>query len=330
MGFISFNLDYYAKELRKLEMAVATEEMVYHAKQLLKMLDDLLDEGYAELNQKLEEECKGVSRLRNYLKENKAISFPIHEKIVTEDDVKYELNDKEIIAAINELMMIAEKSTGVSNDTFLTELIRFCEWIGYEEDTAYIFMLRDTLLPYIYYQHRDRENIYPWLLSRKTLTRLTDKDYVDDEIRVAIIKALEVGNCHNYEEYCNFVLPEIKGTLKRYPTIEGCLVELLNGIKEKNIIVIESGCSGTFPMLLKSIDDRVDVRMYTTYPYLLEVYGDRIYSPKYEENRLFETMYSQDLYFQFSALEEGKFYVKKCQNEEVEKYALAEVKAMLK
>ena len=56
MGFISFSLDYYAKELQKLESSVATEETVYHAMQLLKMLDDLLDEGYTELNKKMEEE----------------------------------------------------------------------------------------------------------------------------------------------------------------------------------------------------------------------------------------------------------------------------------
>ena len=67
MGFISFSLDYYAKELQKLESSVATEETVYHAMQLLKMLDDLLDEGYTELNKKMEEEYNGVSRLRNYL-----------------------------------------------------------------------------------------------------------------------------------------------------------------------------------------------------------------------------------------------------------------------
>lgn len=330
MGFISFSLDYYAKELQKLESSVATEETVYHAMQLLKMLDDLLDEGYTELNKKMEEEYNGVSRLRNYLQENNAIPFPIHVKSVTEADVKYEINDKELITAIKELMKLAENSVEVSKAPFLSDLIHFCEWIEYEENTAYIFLLRDTLLPYIYYQSNNKENIYPWLLGRKALTMLADKEYVDDEIRASIIKALEVGNCHSYEEYCDFVKRDIRETLEQYPAIVKCLVELLNEIEEENIIVIESGCSGTFPMLLKSLDDRVDVRMYTTYPYLLDVYGDRIYSPKYEENRLFETMYSQDLYFQFSELKAGCFYVRKCQSEVVEKYALEEVKAVLK
>ena len=85
MGFISFSLDYYAKELQKLESSVATEETVYHAMQLLKMLDDLLDEGYTELNKKMEEEykkpenvqetTKRVNSLRNKIKDLGSINI---------------------------------------------------------------------------------------------------------------------------------------------------------------------------------------------------------------------------------------------------------------
>lgn len=54
MGFISFSLKYYEKELKQLETTPVTAE-TYKAKQLLKMLDDLVDEGYTELNERLEE-----------------------------------------------------------------------------------------------------------------------------------------------------------------------------------------------------------------------------------------------------------------------------------
>lgn len=329
MGFISFSLDYYRNELHKLESAVASQETVYRAKQLLKMLDDLLDEGYTELNESLEASCKGVSRLRKYLKDNHEEPFSIYRKAITEADVIYEQDEVELARAINELVVCAKESKVGSDDVFLSELICFCEWVGYEEDTAYIFLLRDTLLPYIYYQGKNRTNIYPWLFGRKTLSMLTGKEFVDDEIRASIIKALELGKCNNYEEFCKIVLPGIRTTLQQYPEIVNCLTDLLSTIKEKHIVVIESGCSGTFPMLLKSLDDRVDVRMYTTYPYLLNAYGDRIYSSKYEENRLFETLYSQDLYFQFAALREGHFYIRQCRNTEVVNRTYAEIKTIL-
>ena len=191
-------------------------------------------------------------------------------------------------------------------------------------------MLRDTLVPYIYYQSKNRKNIYPWLLGRKTLTKLTGKDNVDDEIRSSIIKALEFGCCYNFKDFCDAVLPDIRSTLQQYPEIEKCLVALLGKIKAKRIIVVESGCSGTFPMLLMSLDARIDMRMYTTYPYLLDIYGDKIYSSKYEECRLFETLYSQDLYFRLADLKDGKFFVEKCSNKEIEKHAIAEIKTILK
>lgn len=330
MGFISFNLEFYKNELQKLKTATVSEETIYRAKQLLKMLDDLLDEGYTELNYKLEETYSGVSKLRAYLDDNHIEPFPIYRKPFSAIDVTYEKCTYELAAAIKELVENAKKSTDVRDDVFLSELIDFCKWIGYEEDTAYIFLLRDTLVPYIYYQSKNRKNVYPWLLGRKTLTKLTGTDNVDDEIRSSIIKALEFGQCGNYKDFCDMVLPDMRSALKKHPEIEKCLITLLGGIKEKNIIVVESGCSGTFPMLLMSLDDRVDLRMFTTYPYLLKIYGNKIYSSKYENSRLFETLYSQDLYFRFSDLRGDKFFVEKCNNREIEKYAIAEIKTILK
>lgn len=336
MGFISYSLSYYEKELKQLEHEAVTEASLYRAKQLLKILDDLVDEGYIELNERLEEKVQGVSRLRRFLKENEAEPFPMYRKEVPELRIFYGESELELAATMDELIERAGGCTGITyaknseKKSFLQELRRFCEWIGYENNTAYIFLFRDTLLPYVYYRGKRRNAIYPWLIGRKTLEQLTGKSNVDDEIRGAIIRALEKEKCSNFNEFCEAVLPKIRGTAHRYQELENCLKKLLAEIKEERIVVVESGCSGTFPMLLKSLDERVDVRMYTTYPYLLEAYGNRIFTPKYEENRLFETMYSQDVYFQFFDLRNGQFYVKKCENADIEKKALEEIRAMLK
>lgn len=90
MSFISYNLDFYRNELNKLETTAVSEKTIYRAKQLLKMLDDLLDEGYTELNKVLEEKYSGVSTLRAYLKSHNAEPFPIYRNHISENEVEYD------------------------------------------------------------------------------------------------------------------------------------------------------------------------------------------------------------------------------------------------
>ena len=105
---------------------------------------------------------------------------------------------------------------------------------------------------------------------------------------------------------------------------------MLAGINTDRIFVIESGCTGTFPLLLMALDERVELRMYTTYPYLTGIFGSRVFTTRYEENRMFETMASQDAYFRFSKVRDGRFYVQKCADVEIERRALREIREMLK
>ena len=93
--------------------------------------------------------------------------------------------------------------------------------------------------------------------------------------------------------------------------------------------MIESGCYGTFPMLLTALDERVDIRMFTAVPYMYEIYKGRIFLPAYEKNRLFETLYSQDLLMRFTSVQEGRFMVEKVMNESIEAQALAEIQTIL-
>lgn len=139
MGFISFNLEFYRNELQIFTTAPVNDERIYRAKQLLKMLDDLVDEGYIELNDKLEETYSGVSKLRAYLGNNHIEPFPVCRKPFSTADVTYEKSARELTAAIQELTANAEKGTELRYDVFLSELVDFCKWIGYEENTAYVF-----------------------------------------------------------------------------------------------------------------------------------------------------------------------------------------------
>lgn len=328
MGFMSYSLRFYEDALLELENNSPDAQAVYRAKQLLKMLDDLVDEGYTALAESVEQEYYGVSRLRTFLRENHAEPFSVSVREALQDKAAYYADEQELVEAISLLTEKARSTEQTSDNPFLKELLDFCNWIGYENDTAYIFLLRDTMLPYIRFLSEHRENCHPWLLGRKTLQLLTGLDNTDDDFRLSIMEALESGACRSYDEFCSFVLPDIRNKLRRYPETESFLTGLLREIKQKKLLIVESGCYGTFPMLLMSLDSRADMRMYTAVPYLADVYADRIYTRAYENNRLFETLYSQDLYFRLSGLHSGRFYVHTCRNAEIEKLALAEINSL--
>lgn len=54
MGFISFNENYYRGKLEEFEKKFISDADIYEVKQLLKVLDDLTDEGYTNLNDRME------------------------------------------------------------------------------------------------------------------------------------------------------------------------------------------------------------------------------------------------------------------------------------
>jgi len=327
MGFLSYNLDFYDHELKKLEEHPATKADIYRARQLLRMLDDLTDEGYTGLHTLLEKEIHGVSRLRKHLIENHAIPFHICSSCPDAETLSYSEGKTELHQAILNAVNEANSFPQTTIPPFTDKLRRFCQWVGYDADTAYIFPLRDTLLPFVYYLGQGRTNIYPWLLGRKSFAELTGDQRADDEIRASIYRALEDG-CADCKSFFEFVLPDIRKTIAAYPQAENVLRTMLGNIDAARIIVVESGCAGTFPLLLASLDPRVDMRMYTTYPYLTDIYGTRIFTAHYEENRMFETMASQEFYFRFSEIKDGRFYVRKCMNTAIENQALAEIKIM--
>ena len=326
MGFLSYSLGFYREELQRLAQTPASPDNLYRARQLLQMLDDLTADGYTELNDTLETAFSGVSRLRDYLRRNHAGPFTAPKTQARTSPLPYSPQEIELRTAISGAMQAAEGAEDLSAP-FADRLRQFCRWVGYDEDTAYIFLLRDTLLPFVFYAARGRERIYPWLLSRSSFVALTGQAAADD-VRASIYRALEAG-CTEFDAFCRFVLPEMRRTLARYPQAEQRLRAMLQGIGAERILVVESGCTGTFPLLLMSLDARVDLRMYTAYPYLTGIFGPRLFTSQYEENRMFETMAAHALYFRFSGLRDGSFYVQPCTDAAVRAQALAEIRQML-
>ena len=326
MGFISFNEKYYKKKLEEYENKHLSESEIYEAKQLLKILDDLTDEGYTNLNNRMEEDFLCITRLREVLKQNGTLPFPIDTERLP--DTIFDDKECEMEEVLEKLILDAGDHSNVSDNQFLDTIRSYCEWIGYEEDTAYVFLMRDAILPYVFFKSRSKDNLYPWLISRKFMEDITKEEGADDDVRIPLYEALEEGNI-SFDEFFVYSKEEILSSLEEYPELKKLLLDLLGSIKQKRIIVVESGYMGTIPMMLKALDDRVDFRLFTTAPFLYETYKDKIFCQKYEEIRRFETLYANDLLMQYSSYDNGKFYVKLSKDDVVHDKALSEIKKMM-
>ena len=327
MGLISFNENYYRRKLEEYENKNLSDADICEAKQLLKVLDDLTDEGYTNLNDRMEADFSCLTRLRAVLHRCGKVPFPVdHERL---SDTAYGKNEYELEELLGNLIEEAGSRRGISANPFLEEIYRYCEWIGYEEDTAYVFLMRDGLLPYVFFRSRGRDNIRPWLISRRFLEDITETEYVDDDIRLPLYEALESSHIQ-FDDYSAYCKERILPILDEHPKLKTILLDLLNTIKQSRIVVIESGYMGTIPMMLKALDNRVDFRLFTTAPFLYETYQDRIFCRNYEDIRRFETLYSQDLFMQYSSYCNMEFYVNVSVEELVKEKTLSEIAGLMR
>lgn len=157
MSFISFNLNYYKDKIEDYENRVLDERDIYEAKQLLKLIDDFADEGYYTLFDAVQGDFAGVDRLKAVIKNAGEVPFAVVTDDKSSDRFK---NEKiELSKYIENLILRAKEQTDYSDNGFLTEIKEFCESIKYDKNCAYVFLLRDTLLPYVYFKDKSAENI---------------------------------------------------------------------------------------------------------------------------------------------------------------------------
>ena len=323
MGFISFHDRYYREALSRFESHSLKAAEVYEAKQLLKLLDDLADEGYTTLNSHLESEFRCLTRLRTILQNARETPFSNAGQKPAEGG--YGTEEYELSSLLEQLIVKADAQRFSSDHPFLKEIREYCEFLPQAEDTAMIFLLRDTALPYLCCRKRNQENIHAWLISRRFLADLSKDVEADDRLRLPIYEALEQG-CDSFKDFSEMTKPKILSALEKYPKLKQTLLELLGSVKAEKIMVVESGYCGTVPMVLHALDSRVDFRMYTTAPYLNEIYRDRIFCRRDEDIRRFETLYAQDLLLKYSSFHDGRFYVKMSNRPDVFQKSLREMK----
>lgn len=327
MSFLSYSLSYYKDKTENYEAHQLSNREIYEAKQLLRMLDDLVEEGYDELARLVEEQFAGITRLKRILAaygQEPFASVDLPTKGERGNGVVRQLDE-----CLAELIEKSAKFKEISQNPILKDITDFCKWIGYKEDTAYVFLLRDALLPYVYFTRFENSELRPWIIGRKFMEYLSPQGRVDDVVRASFFDALSNG-LTDFASFKLFCTEKIHSELTSFPQVTETLKSLLGGISKNKIIVVESGCYGTFPMLLSAIDERVDFKMFTTVPFMNDVYRGRIFTEEYEENRQFETLYSQDYLFEFESFKDGKFFVSQTLNDKIITEALKETARIFK
>lgn len=324
MGFLSFNENYYRRELEKLENKHLSPADLTEAKQALKVLDDLDDEGYHNLSEYLEEKISCLSRLRRLIRDAGEEPFKVIHPALPETTYS---NEEFELSGLSDRFISDSAGVPRSQNPFLREIKSFCEWLGHDDDTAYIFLFRDALLPYVFCKTRGMKNLHPWLISRRFIAGVTGLEDIDDELRRPIYTSLEDGytDFDSFQAYCR---ERILSALDEHTELRDILKNLLSTIKEPSIIVVESGYCGTIPLTLSALDDRVKFRMYTTAPFLYETYRENIFRKSYENMRMFETLCSQDTLLKYSSFKNGRFMVNLADSPEVIQMSLSEIKYM--
>lgn len=327
MGFISYYLDYLRKKIEYCENNAAGKNDIYEIKQLLKLVDDLRDEGYFELSDALQKEFDGTKRINAVLKSYNEIPFKTSKS--GRGKSVYKRESLELTEYIDKLIKKAQAINPAPHGGAIDEAINFSDSLNFNTDVSYVFLLRDTLLPYIRFKSKHADNSYPLIISRRFLSLIYRGKNFDDVCREIIFEALKSGY-DDFESFTAFCKKAISRQFENYPDIRETIKSLLNGIPRDKITVIETGCHGTFPLLLASLDERVTFRMYTAAPYLSKTYKDIIYTAAYENLRGIETLYCHDKLFQLASYRDKNFYVCESNSGAIIKKSLGEISYALK
>ncbi len=153
MGFLSFNEKYYETRIKEFEGKTLSGSEIYEAKQLLKVTDDLADEGYTELGELLEKKYGCITKLKRILScyNEKPFGMPDFETPeVCLGEREHEIEE------LSEKLLTEAKGVPCGENAFLREIGDYCKFLGYDKDTAYVFLPRDAMLPFLYLKSRGR------------------------------------------------------------------------------------------------------------------------------------------------------------------------------
>ncbi len=336
MGFVDYSAKFFKEKLNSYESLYkdnAPKSIVHEAKVLLKLLDDIRDEGYEDVYTYINRSCDAASRLKIFITSNNDKPFVINTYNISKN-IAYESHEYKLE---NYLNLIERKIATSGSDTTKNTPEIFYDILAYSKDifmssnseTAYCFLLRDTLLPYLAFKKwgtKNNLNIVPLLISRRFFSFFErEKEELYTHVQNVVFEALD-RNIQTFERLKKYVRDSLKNAPLNLLSLISLIKRKLSDIPQKNIMVLESGYIGTMPVLLSAIDDRIDFKMFTTIPCFYELYKEKFFTKSFEKIRLFETIQCQDALFKLASINSsGCFMVSETSDNKVKDKAYQEL-----
>ncbi len=335
MSFISYSIRFFNERIYLYESKYslkAPRNILHEAKVLLKFLEDIKDEGYQKSYDFINEKTNAVDRLTSFILKNDGTPF-LMEKFTVDPVSEYKVeqyNLDEYLCFLKDQMSIGKHILDPVPTVFY-DILNYSRAIfeSANSDTAYCFLLRDTLLPYLSFEKWNIDNkliAHPLFISRKYLSFFdcgNNNFDIYSGIQDIIFDTLD-NDITNFSDFKSCIRKRIKSK-SEFKELINLLKGIMDSIKQENIMIIESGYIGTIPILLSSIDDRVDFRLFTTIPYFYEVYKGKFFTDEFQKIRLFETIRCQDALFKLASIDRDNVSICETSNTFIKGYALAEL-----
>ena len=194
-----------------------------------------------------------------------------------------------------------------------------------------IFLLRDTLFLYFGYVWLFRNRLLseapqPLLLNRKFLRVIEgNEDFYETTLLDTLYQTLE-EQPRDAADLSSRFSQNLKGKVLPLSFQHQTRAYLERIAGSRPIFMIESGLQGSMPLwVLSQCENQGKFLLYTTSPWLQEVYHDNTFHHNYNYLRDIETSVAQNFLFQFGYIENKCIFVNKTNQPKVEKLALYEL-----
>jgi hypothetical protein len=216
------------------------------------------------------------------------------------------------------------------------EQTAFLSWcvkkIRQQPNVTPIFLLRDTLLPYLGYlwlrqHHPDLPEAKPLLLSRKFLSSQTGNEDFYFDLGYIIYSFLTEKPQADFATLCHdFAQDALTHPNLPQQFLQSSRDYLASLQLTKPVFIVETGLHGTFPLwLLTLTQNHGDFVLYATAPWLKACYLDRVFCKNYNYMRDMETIIIHEYLFRFHRFSEGQVFIAPTSNPHIKALTLYEL-----